>query len=390
MVSFEEALKIGNQAAFTLPKENVLLEDAMNRVLAEEVISDMDMPPFDKSAMDGFACRREDLSEPLEIVETIKAGDVPSKIIGKNQCARIMTGGKVPQGADCVIMVEQTEMVGENFVRFNGSKTSDNIARRAEDIKLGEVVLKKGVLIQPQHVAVLASVGCVTPLVYKQPRVAVLTTGDEIVEPHEKPRGTSIRNSNGIQLVSQIKKMGALASYMGIVGDTPEKTDRAIKVALENHDVLIFTGGVSMGDYDFVTQVLKDNNFDIRFEKVAVKPGRPTVFGKKGNQFVFGLPGNPVSSFIIFELIVKPFLYKLMNHNHIPTVGNFPIGLNYSRKKADRIAWTPVSLENGFAVPVDYHGSAHIHSLCFAQGLMAMDSGVSEFRKGEMVHVRFI
>ncbi len=390
MVSFNEALMILKEAVLKLPAEHVMLEEAMHRVLAQDVISDMDMPPFDKSAMDGFACRREDLGNNLEILETIKAGDVSAVVIGENQCARIMTGGRVPQGSDCVIMVEQTEMVGENFIRFTGSKTTDNIARKAEDIKLGEVVLREGVLIQPQHIAVMASVGCVKPLVYKQPRVAVLTTGDEIVEPNEKPRGTSIRNSNGIQLVSQIRKLGALATYLGIVGDTPEQTDRAVKAALGNHDVLILTGGVSMGDYDFVPQVLKANSFDIKFEKVAVKPGRPTVFGKKGDQFVFGLPGNPVSSFIIFELLVKPFLYRLMNHDYVPAGAKYPVGVDYSRKKADRIAWTPVSLENGFAVPVDYHGSAHIHSLCFAHGLMAMHTGESELRKGEMVHVRFI
>ena len=389
MVTFDEALKIVSKAAFTLPKENVMLEDSMNRVLAEDVISDMDMPPFDKSAMDGFACRREDLANVLEIVETIKAGDMPIEIIGKNQCARIMTGGKVPQGADCVLMVEQTELISDTAIRFTGSKTADNIARKAEDIKLGEVVLKEGVLIRPQHIAVLASVGCVNPLVYRKPRVAVLTTGDEIVEPHVKPEGTCIRNSNGIQLVNQVKITGATANYMGIVGDTPEDTNRAVKVALENNDVLIFTGGVSMGDFDFVPGVLKENGFEILFEKVAVKPGRPTVFGRKGNQFVFGLPGNPVSSFIIFELITKPFLYKLMNHKYTPVQAKLPIGVDYSRKKADRIAWTPVRVENGAAIPVDYHGSAHIHSLCFADGLLAMDVGVSEFYKGDLVNVRF-
>lgn len=388
MVTFEVALQIVNSSAILLPKENVQLEESMNRILAEDVTADMDMPPFDKSAMDGFACRREDLSEQLEIVETIKAGDVPQKKIGSNQCARIMTGSKVPEGADCVVMVEQTEKLTDNFIRFTGSKTADNIARKAEDIKVGDTVLWKGTLLQPQHIAVLASVGCVNPLVYKQPRVAILTTGDEIVEPHIKPEGTCIRNSNGIQLVNQVKKLGAIANYMGIVGDTPEETDLAIKKALAENDVIILTGGVSMGDFDFVPEILKKNEVDILFEKVAVKPGRPTVFGKKQNRFVFGLPGNPVSSFIIFELIAKPFIYRLMGHDYKPVQLQVPVGLDYSRKKADRIAWTPVKLENGTAIPVDYHGSAHIHSLCFSNGLMAMDVGISEYKKGELVDVR--
>ena len=389
MVTFEEALQIVNSSAIALPKENVQLEDSMNRILAEDVTADMDMPPFDKSAMDGFACRREDLSEQLEIVETIKAGDVPQKKIGSNQCARIMTGGKVPEGADCVVMVEQTEKLTDNFIRFSGSKTADNIARQAEDIKVGDTVLWKGTLLQPQHIAVLASVGCVNPLVYKQPRVAILTTGDEIVEPHKIPEGTCIRNSNGIQLVNQVKKLGAIANYMGIVGDTPEETDRAVKKALAENDVIILTGGVSMGDFDFVPEILRKNGVDILFEKVAVKPGRPTVFGKKQNRFVFGLPGNPVSSFIIFELIAKPFIYRLMGHEYKPVQLQVPVGVDYFRKMADRIAWTPVKLENGTAIPVDYHGSAHIHSLCFSHGLMAMGVGISEYKKGELVDVRF-
>lgn len=390
MVTFYEALEIVRKAAMILPKENVCLEEAINRVLAEDVISDMDMPPFDKSAMDGFACRREDLGNTLEILETIKAGDVSRVRIGKNQCARIMTGGRVPQGADCVIMVEHTELISGNSIRFTGTKTADNIARKAEDIKTGEVVLRKGILLQPQHIAVMASVGCVNPMVYRQPRVAVLTTGDEIVEPHMKPGGTSIRNSNGIQLVNQVKMAGAIPHYMGIVADTSRATDIAIKNALAENDVIILTGGVSMGEFDFVPGVLKENGFEILFEKVAVKPGRPTVFGKKKDQFVFGLPGNPVSSFIIFELIAKPFLYRLMNYDYFPVQAKLPIGTDYTRKKADRVAWTPVRIEDGSVFPVDYHGSAHIHSLCFANGLLAMDVGVPDFKKGELVNVRFI
>lgn len=390
MVTFDDALKILSGSAQTLAKENIPFGNSLNRILGEDVFSDTDMPPFNKSAMDGFACRRIDLGQDLDIIETIKAGDIPVKTIEQNQCARIMTGGKVPAGADCVIMVEHTEMISENTVRFTGSKTSDNIAIKGEDIKQGELVLKTGTLILPQHIAVLASVGCVNPMVYKQPAIAILTTGDEIVEPDVIPEGTSIRNSNGIQLVTQVKKIGVSVNYLGIVGDSADETDVAIKTALSGYDLVILTGGVSMGDFDFVPEVLKKNGIEILFEKVAVKPGRPTVFGKKDNRFVFGLPGNPVSSFIIFELLVKPFIYKLMGHDFNPPDIKIPIGVDYSRKKSDRIAWTPVQLENGVAIPVDYHGSAHIHSLCFSHGLMAMETGVSQFKKGDLVNVRFI
>jgi len=217
-----------------------------------------------------------------------------------------------------------------------------------------------------------------------------LNTGDEIVEPHETPGGTCIRNSNGMQLVTQIEKAGAIANYMGIVSDSPEATDLAIKTALNNHDIVILTGGVSMGDFDFVPSVLEQNGVQLIFEKIAVKPGKPTVFGRKGDVFVFGLPGNPVSSFIIFDLIVKPFILKMMGHRYQPLNVKMPIGVDYLKKKLDRTNWIPVSISDGVATPVDYHGSGHIHSLCFAQGILRMEAGDSELKKGELVNVRLI
>jgi molybdopterin molybdotransferase len=190
-------------------------------------------------------------------------------------------------------MVEQTVSDGEGFIRFTGTHTSGNIAYKGEDLRSGDLVLKMGTLIRPQHIAMLASAGCSHPLVYKRPRVAVLTTGDEIVEPDIKPEGTCIRNSNGPQLMSQIALMGAFPRYEGIVKDQPGATDEAFRKAVADNDVVVITGGVSMGDYDFVPSVLKSNGVKLFFEKVAIKPGRPTVFGRKGDRFVFGLPGNP-------------------------------------------------------------------------------------------------
>jgi molybdopterin molybdotransferase len=391
MISFEEALRIVDQESWVLGKENIPLQECCGRVLAEDVLSDTDMPPFDKSAMDGFACRHDDLGQRLEIVETVTAGDIPRKRIEKNQCSRIMTGARVPEGADCVVMVEHTETEDNRFIRFTGSKTSVNIAFMGEDLKKGDRALARGTLLRPQHIAILASTGCVRPAVYRQPRVAILTTGDEIVEPDVRPGGTCIRNSNGPQLVAQINGMSAIADYHGIVKDTPELTDSAIKSALSGNDTVIITGGVSMGDFDFVPSVLVKNEVELFFEKVAVKPGRPTVFGRRGKVSVFGLPGNPVSSFTIFELMVKPHLYRMMGHDYRPPVLRLPIGVDYIRKKADRISWAPVYIdEEGMVIPVDYHGSAHIHSLSDAWGLLGVPKDVFGFKKGELVNVRQI
>ena len=347
------------------------------------------MTPFDKAAMDGFACRKEDLDNELEVIETVAAGQIPQKSIEAGQCVRIMTGAMIPEGADTVIMVEQTEMTGEERVRFTGSRTTANIAYRAEDVTAGDVMWKKGEPILASHIAIFAAVGCTEPLVAKQPRVAVLSTGDELVEPYEKPGPGKIRNSNAWQLMAQIRNVNCIANYMGIVPDTEEETDLAISKALEENDVVILTGGVSMGDFDFVPKVMKKNNVDIRFQKVAVKPGRPTVFGVTEKSYIFGLPGNPVSSYINFEVFVKPMLYKLMGHDYRPVELTLPMAADYKRKKADRLEWVPVDITPaGEVLPVSYHGSAHIHAVCLSKALMKVPVDMFTFDKGETVHVR--
>jgi len=389
MIKFEEALDIVLRSSKTLDFEKVSLNDSMNRILAEDVRSDIDIPPFNKSAMDGYACRRGDLKNTLDVLEIIPAGQTPTKIIHENQCSKIMTGAPVPIGADCVIMVEQTEIVSENKICFTASETLNNIAYKAEDVSKGEVVLKKETLIQPQHIAVLASVGAVKPMVTRQPKVAVISTGDEIIEPEGIPGPSQIRNSNAYQLIAQIKKLNCIPIYMGIAPDDQEKTAFMISEALEKSDVLLLTGGVSMGDFDFIPGILKEKNIDIKFQKMLVRPGSPTVFGVNDNRWIFGLPGNPVSSFVIFEMLVKQFLYKLMGNNAEIKNIKLPIANDFKRKKTDRLNWIPITInKNGEAALLEYHGSGHIHSMCFADGLMTIPFGTAEIKKGELVDVR--
>jgi len=389
MHSFDEALHIILKSARYLGHERVDFMQSLNRILAEDVISDVDMPPFDKAAMDGFACRKADLGNPLKIIETIPAGVVPQKAIGQGQCSRIMTGAMVPQGADTVVMVEQTENIGDETMRFTGSKTSSNIAYKAEDVKVGDVMWGKGNPILPSHIAIFSAVGCTQPLVAKQPRVAILSTGDELVEPHQVPGPGQIRNSNAWQLMAQVQNTGCIPNYMGIIPDNEKETDQAITRALQENDVVLLTGGVSMGDFDFVPQSMIKNNVDILFQKVAVKPGRPTVFGVTPRSCIFGLPGNPVSSFINFEIFVKPLLYKLMGCDYAPLELKLPIGISYERKKADRLEWLPVDINpQGEVIPASYHGSAHIHAVCLSKGIMRIEIETFEIAKGEIVNVR--
>ncbi|MBE0648779.1 MAG: molybdopterin molybdotransferase MoeA, partial [Bacteroidales bacterium] len=302
----------------------------------------------------------------------------------------IMTGAMVPEGADAVIMVEETEELPDGTIRFAKDSTAPNICYKGEDIRKGDRVLTKGTLIDPQAVAVLASVGAVSPSVFTQPAVAVISTGDELVDPDITPGPAKIRNSNSAQLIAQAGRMHVHAMDSGISGDSKEALYKTIEAGLAASDVLILSGGVSMGDYDYVPAIMKEHGVEILFKSVAVQPGRPTVFGRKGPKFVFGLPGNPVSSFVIFEVLVKPFLYKLMGHDFSPLLVRMPLAADIRRRNTARKSILPVFLSNGEIFPVNYHGSAHIHSYIHAHGLIAVETGITELTKGELHDVRLL
>ncbi len=389
MITIEQAYDIVLKNAYQLGTEKVSFTDSLGRILAEDVHSDIEMPPFDKSAMDGYACRKEDLDNPLEIVEVIPAGKTPEKKIGKNQCANIMTGAPIPEGADMVVQVELTE-TDDHVVKVLEVPKKDNISYQGEDVKVGTKVLDKGIKIEAQHIAVFAAVGYTDVLVYKQPNVGIISTGDELVEPQNKPSVSQIRNSNGYQLIGQVKACGAIANYIGIAEDTPEDTFNKVSKALRENDMVLLTGGVSMGSFDFVPKVLEDAGVKIDFDAIAVKPGKPTTFGMAGKKFCFGLPGNPVSSFMQFDLLVKPLIYNLMGQEYKALDIQMPMGIEFKRRNADRRAYFPIIIENGQVFPVDYHGSAHIHALSSSHGIISMEIGKKEIKKGEMVHVRQI
>ena len=391
MILFEEALDIISQYAVPLSTETIKLEESLGRVLSVDIFSDMDMPPFDKSAVDGYACRLADLEQELKVLETIPAGKVPTKYIGEGECSKLMTGGMLPPGADTVIMVEDVEVTGTDTIRFSASRTAPNYCTKAEDITKGEKVLDKGTVIRPQEIAILASVGCANPEVYKQPRIGIISTGDELVEPAEIPALSQIRNSNAYQLLAQARRADCTAAYFGIAHDTEEDTLEIIQQTAAESDIVILTGGISAGDFDFVPAVIQQAGFEIKFRSMAVQPGKPVIFATRQNQYLVALPGNPVSSFVQFEMLVKHLIKLITGNKNTGIRIKVPMGIDYKRRNISRKAFFPVYFSaEGTALPVEYHGSAHIHSYVHADGIATIEIGENEISKGTLVDVRLV
>ena len=393
MLELEDALRIVTDLASgrRVGTERVALLEAFHRVLAEDVFSDIDIPPFNKSTRDGFACRRADLGNELDVIETIAAGGVPQRILGPNESARIMTGAAIPQGADCVVMLEHAELLSENRIRCRPRGLRNNIHPQGTSVMAGETVLHAGDMIKAQQVAVLASVGCSRPLVSRRPRVGVIATGSELVEPDRRPEAGQIRNSNSFQLSAMVLGASARPENYGLVGDNRGAIQTVLSKAMAENDVVVLSGGISKGDYDFVRGLLEENLVELVFDRVHVNPGRLIVFGTSDSAFCFGLSGNPVSNFIMFELVVKPFLYMMAGHRFKATVSQAPMAESVIRDEAKKDLWLPVFLAaDGRVHPIECRGSMSITSLCRADGLIYVSAGVTEVPEGTPVVVRQI
>lgn len=390
MKSVKEALSIILKHARPLGVENIDLSFSLGRILAENVYSDIDIPPFDRSAMDGFAVNSKDPSTHFAIIEDIPAGKIPKKRIDRGTCARIMTGAMIPKEADRVIMAENTKLLEKNKIVILRHDNKLNISNKGEDIKIRELVLQKGSTIRPQEAAMLATVGKTNVKVLKLPEIAVISTGSELVEPHNKPKSGQIRNSNSPMLLLQLKKLGINGKYLGIAKDTMRATEKLIKNGLRHADILIITGGVSAGDYDFIYNALKKCGVKILFNRVAVKPGKPTTFGIKGRKLIFGLPGYPVSSLISFNLFVAPAIDKIAGGNEKDRIIKSIILKDFYRRDTKREQYYPVRLTKNGAVPLEFHGSGHMHALTMADGFLRIKAGIKKIKKGSAVYVRSI
>jgi molybdopterin molybdotransferase len=323
-VSVEEAHKIVLDSVIPLTCESVSLLEASDRVLYENIVSDIMIPPMDVSAMDGYAIisgdtrgASKDSPAHLQVTGEIQAGGSRiGKQVSQGTAVRIMTGAPIPEGADSVIRFEDTEEEAGYVKVFLETAGHKNYRFAGESINIGDVMLNKGDRLNSADIGILASLNYGAVKVYRQPTVSIISTGDELVDIGEDIQTGQIRDVNGYALYSEVKKCGALPQYLGIAKDTLKDTKEIFLRALKS-DVVISTGGVSMGKYDFVKEIASDLNIQVRFEWVKVKPGKPCTFGMKENKLIFGLPGNPVSTLTSFIQFVRPALLRLMGAKRI-------------------------------------------------------------------------
>ncbi len=321
LTPLHEAQKIVLAATQVLGLEKVGLVESLGRVIGEDLVALRDNPPWDNSAMDGFAVRHEDIKQEhaigkpvvLKVVEDVPAGKVATKSVGPGEAIRIMTGAPVPKGANVVIKVEDTEHTPDSVTVFKPEPSGSNIRPQGEDVRKGDCIIPKGTQLRPGEVGMLAILAKPFVFVHQRPRVAILSTGDELADLDERFDEDKIINSNSYGIAAAVQEAGGIPILLGIAKDQPAALKEKISHGL-NADILVLSGGVSMGDYDFTKAVFKELGAEMNFWKLAIRPGQPLAFGKIQGRLAFGLPGNPVSSMVTFEQLVRPAMLKMSGH----------------------------------------------------------------------------
>ena len=400
MITVEEALDKILFRILPLGYEKVSILEALGRVMAENIYANRDIPPFNNSGMDGYAVRSEGIQNAsshhpvrLEVIEDLPAGFVSKKRVEKGKAIRIMTGAAIPKGADTVVPVEDTKQDDQFVLIFTTLPSDENIRKAGEDVKKGERVISAGDLIRPSEVGMIASVRRSFVSVYQRPLVAILCTGEELVDVDGILDEVKIVSSNSYTLAAQVKDCGAIPVQLGIVRDRKEEIKEKLLQGIRA-DVLISSAGVSVGDYDFVKDALKDLGMEMIFWKVAMQPGRPLVFGTIQGKPVFGLPGNPVSSMVSFEQFVRPSLLKMMGHRQlyrpvIEAVLKEDIQKKPGRRHFMR-AFVSFEKDQYFASVTGPQGSGILKSMVKANGLVIVPEDREMVRAGEKVKVQLL
>lgn len=400
LVPVEEARQIVLGAMRGLGVERVPITEALGRILACDVVAGRDIPPWDNSSVDGYALRAMDAVSAtrerpvtLSVVEEIPAGTLPTKTVTPGAAARIMTGAPMPQGADAVVMVEDTSVDGARVLIRAAAAPGESVRRRGQDVREGAVVIPKGRRVRPAEIGMLASLGQAAVMVGRRPRVGILATGDELIEFGEPERPDRLYNANSYAVAAQVAEAGGVPVIMGIARDTPASLRGAL-TALDGLDVLIVCGGVSVGKFDFVKDVLTELGMAMAFWRVAMKPGSPMAFGAVGGRPVFGLPGNPVSSMVTFEVFVRPALLRIAG----ATTLDRPVVV---AELAEDIAKPPGKTHfvrarvwrEGTRVrtaPTGSQDSGVLTSMVKADGLIVLAQGAGRVVSGSMVDVHFL
>ena len=400
MITVEKALETILAQIRVLGSERIDILGSRGRVLAEDIVSGLDVPPHDNSSMDGYAVRHTDIADAvadqpvqLKITGDLPAGYISREILQPGQALRIMTGAPVPQGADTVIMQENTTAQGSTVAILQGEKAGANIRRAGEDIKKGALLFPAGTVVRPAHIGIMASIKRAMVSVYQRPRVAILSTGDELVDIDGKLGPGKIVSSNSYSLMSLVAEAGGTPIMLGIARDTKDALRARLLEGL-HADIIISSGGVSVGDYDYVKDVLQELGADMKFWKVLMRPGQPLAFGVIGDKPAFGLPGNPVSAMVSFEQFVRPAMRKMSGHTKlfrrpIEAVAQQDVPGRPGRKFFVRCRLTQKDGQ-WFASTTGEQGSGILMSMAEASGLMAIPADVSGVSAGDRVSVQVL
>jgi molybdopterin molybdotransferase len=375
-------------ARTTPPHEDLPLLEAAGRVLAQEITADRDYPPLARSVRDGFAVRSSELPGEFEIIGEVRAGDIFTARVEPGQAVEIMTGAPVPAGADCVVMVEQCRVTGSRVATDTVLATGANINPQAAEAPAGQIVIEPGRLLGYADIALLATVGRSHVRVYRRPSVAIIATGDEIVEVDDTPLEYQIRNSNAQSLAVQVARAGGIPGVLPVARDNYESTRQILEQGLQ-YDMLLLSGGVSAGKFDIVERVLAGLGAEFYFDRVLIQPGQPLVFGQVQGKFVFGLPGNPGSTMVTFEVFARAAVELLAGQREaaLPLLWSKLTADFHARPGLRRFLPAQLSCDGGSITPLRWAGSGDVVALSRANAFVVTEPDRESFAAGEMIRV---